>query len=675
MTKTLKKAIMTRSRLKNKYLKTKSLADCCAYKRQRNYCSHLYRKTRQQYFKNLNIADAHDSKAFWRIANTFISDKGNTKSKISLIDNGDIVSDEATIAEVLNKYFRDAVLSIDLNMPTHNVLNASSSSLTQTLKGFEAHPSIAKIKENVKPGICIFPSVSIDDIDFHIRNMDGKKACSLDSIPPRALKESIHISCKYLSNIINNCITSNVFPDELKRADITPIHKKDETTNKQNYRPISILPAVSKIFEKLLFKYISDYIQTYLSPYLCGFRCGFNAQHALLAMIDKWKSELDKRGYAGAVLMDLSKAFDTVNHDLLLAKMHAYGFDTTALALLKSYLTERLQRVKVNASYSSWTQLLLGVPQGSVLGPLLFNIYINDLFLFITGCHVCNYADDTTLHASGPSLEEVLETLEQQSSLVLEWFRSNYMKLNEDKCYMIVSGTKHEHAFIKIGQELIWESQKQSLLGVIFDKELSFKLHIKTLCNEASKKVNALARLSYVLDTDKLKLLMHGCIDSIFNSYPLVWAFHGSRKLNARINRIHERGLRIVYKDNGSPFHELLTRDGSVTVHQRHLRCIVIEMFKTKNGISPPFMDAIFSARNMPYALRSNTDFQAFSVKTVFHGTETLKFMASSTWNLLPSDIANLNTLSSFKKSVKRWIPQGCSCRLCKTFVASVGFI
>jgi hypothetical protein len=249
------------------------------------------------------------------------------------------------------------------------------------------------------------------------------------------------------------------------------------------------------------------------------------------------------------------------------------------------------------------------------------------------------------------------------------------MKLNEDKCHLIVSGTKNEHAFIKLGGQLIWESQKQKLLGLVFDNKLSFKSHIEALCNEASKRVNALARLSNIIARNKLRLLMRGCIDSIFNSYPLVWAFHGSRKLNARINRIQERGLRIAYKDNESSFDELLAKDGSVTVHQRHLRAIVIEMFKAKNGISPPFMSTIFSTRNIPYTLRSNTEFSAFSVNTVCHGTETLKFMASSTCKLLPSHIVSIKTLSSFKHSVKQWTPQGCTCRLCKTFIANVGFI
>ena len=148
-------------------------------------------------------------------------------------------------------------------------------------------------------------------------------------------------------------------------------------------------------------KQISDHIGKFISPFLCGCRKGFRTQYALSTLIEIWKFCLDKQGFAGAALMDLSKAFDTINHELwnvsiLIAKLHAYGFSTDALGVLLSYLQHRWQRVKINTTFSSWNQLLQGVPQGSVLGPILFNIYINDVFFALKGVDICNFADDTT---------------------------------------------------------------------------------------------------------------------------------------------------------------------------------------------------------------------------------------------------------------------------------------
>ena len=177
-----------------------------------------------------------------------------------------------------------------------------------------------------------------------------------------------------------------------------------------------------------------------MSPYLCGYRKGFNSQHVLISLIERWRKSLDNKGYGGAVLMDLSKAFDTLNHDSLIAKLHEHGFDIKTLKLLHSYLTKRWQRTKVNPSFSTWSELFLGVPQGSVLGPILFNIYLKDLFYLTEMTRVCNFADDTTFYVCDKDL---------------------------DKCHLLVSGYKHETVWAKIGETKIWQSNKLKLLGVV----------------------------------------------------------------------------------------------------------------------------------------------------------------------------------------------------------------
>ena len=212
-----------------------------------------------------------------------------------------------------------------------------------------------------------------------------------------------------------------------------------------------------------------------------------------MSLIENGKRVLDKKGLGGAVLMDLPKALDTIKHDLLIVKLYAYGFSKEPLKLLHSYLSNRWHRTKTNKRISLWRELIQGVPQGSVLGPLLFNIYLNDLLYIAESTKVCNFADDTTFYECDRDVHSLINILEHDSYLANEWFEKNYMKLNQNKCHLLVSGFKYENVWAKIGKTKIWESKKQILLGVEINRTLSFDEHIAS--RKAGKKLPVLARL------------------------------------------------------------------------------------------------------------------------------------------------------------------------------------
>ena len=387
MTKVLRKAIMTRSRLENKYQKTNSLVDKDLYKKHKNYCNRLYKRERKKYYNNIKLNNITDNKKFWGTMKPFLTDKGVSRNKISLIEGNKIITEDSDVAETLNNYFDAAVSLLRINEPSqhltenHHVIDPIDSILLT----FSNHPSILTINSIMinSSSSFSFHITTLTEIQNEINSLDTKKSNPVNSISAQHLKAYADICSNYLHNIINSCIINSSFDDGMKLADISPIHKKDEFTNKSNYRPISGLPAGSKIFGRIIQGQIGHYMETFLSPYLCGYRKGYSVQHALIALLEKLRVSLDNKGYGGAILMDLSKAFDTLNHDLLIAKLHAYGFSRNALKLIKSYLSNRWQRTKINNSYSSWIELLRGVPQGSILGPLLFNIYLNDLFLLL----------------------------------------------------------------------------------------------------------------------------------------------------------------------------------------------------------------------------------------------------------------------------------------------------
>ena len=373
--------------------------------------------------------------------------------------------------------------------------------------------------------------------------------------------------------------------------------------------------------------------------------------------------------------MDLSKAFDTINHQLLIAKLHAYGVDKDSLTIILNYLSDRWQRTKIDTSFSSWSGLIQGVPQGSVLGPLLFNIYINDLFFVLNETEICNFADDTTPYACDKSLENVISRLERDSLEAIIWFENNYMKLNTEKCHLLIAGKKTEHIWAKVGESKIWEEHKVKLLGVTIDNELKFDEHVSNICLKAGRKLSTLTRMVKFLSFEKRRILLKAFIESQFKYCTLAWMFH-SRESNNKINRLHERTLRIVYNDYLSSFDELLEKDGFYSVHHSNIQTLAIEMYKVLHDSSQTLTSNLFKIKtyNGP-SLRTINPFSQPQVRTVLNGQNSLRYMGPVIWNLVPNDIKNVESLEEFKKLIRKWKCLYCPCRLCRAYIAKVGFV
>ena len=232
----------------------------------------------------------------------------------------------------------------------------------------------------------------------------------------------------------------------------------------------------------------------------------------------------------------------------------------------------------MNYSFSSKQKLNLGVPQGSVLGPLLFNIYLNDLLISVDDIEICNYAHDTTLYTCDKNLQNVVERLENVSLKVMKWFSYNCLKLNEDKCHFLALGAaRDEPVTIKNGNASVQNSTQEKLLGVTIDNKLTFEHHVAGLRQTTSNKPYAFSRIAPFMDQGKLLYLMRAFINSQFQYFPLAWMFH-SRQLRHKIDRIQERALRVTYQDYESSFEVLMEKDRSITVHQRNLQYLMTEM-------------------------------------------------------------------------------------------------
>ena len=252
-------------------------------------------------------------------------------------------------------------------------------------------------------------------------------------------------------------------------------------------------------------------------------------------------------------------------------------------------------------------EIIFGIPQGSILGPLLFNIFLIDLSLIIEDTGIASYADDNTPYVSADYIDGVIKSLEEASEILFKWFNDNLMKINADICHLLVS--TNNTVKIKIGNFDITDSKSEKLLGVKFDHKLSFDDHNAELCKKTSRKIHALSRVASYMNISKRRILMKAFFKSQFSYCPLVWMCH-SRANNGKINRTHERCLRIIYSDKKSSFETLLEKNGSVSVHNRNLQILPTEMYKIKNDLSPLIVTELFEQRNeQHYDYRKNSQF------------------------------------------------------------------
>ena len=261
-----------------------------------------------------------------------------------------------------------------------------------------------------------------------------------------------------------------------------PYIKKDDLTDKINFRPVRVLPLSSKMFEWIIYNQLGKYMDTFFIKLLLGFRKAHSTQHTLFKLLQQWQKELHNCGLVGAILMDLSKAYDCLPHDLTIAKFDAYGLGKSSLSLLLDYLTSRKQRVKIGSSYSVRNETTRDVPQSSILGLLLFNVFINNIFMFIEKSEICNFADDKTIYDCGENLSNILENLKHDIKILLTWFRINFVQANPGKFQFMILGKKKRNSVkLIINLTEIEETKKVVLLGITTDNLLTFNEHIDRL--------------------------------------------------------------------------------------------------------------------------------------------------------------------------------------------------
>ena len=311
---------------------------------------------------------------FWKRLKPLLPSSGPDNSdETCIIDDGVVVNEPSNL---FNEYFSTPALSQD--------------ALDLSLEEFSNHPSITSISSQNFNLAFSFQPVRAEYIGKLLIELRIYKSCGPDNIPPKILKLSAPTIKEPLTKLINYYITESSWPLDWKRSHITPVYRKDDALSVKNHRPISILSAIPKLLEKVMYDQLYDVFKSKCSLNMSGFLRGHSCCTALLKMVDDWILALDFKEITGSIAIDLSKAFDSICHNLLLAKLRAYGLNDDAIAFLQSYLTDRQQKVKFHGKFSEWCPVKCDVPQGNLLGPLLFNIFLNDLN-FVDKSHLCIY--------------------------------------------------------------------------------------------------------------------------------------------------------------------------------------------------------------------------------------------------------------------------------------------
>ena len=359
----------------------------------------------------------------------------------------------------------------------------------------------------------------------------------------------------------------------------------------------------------------------------------------------------------GTVYMDLSKAFDCLPHGLLIAKLHAYGLSEAACETMFDYLQDRKQRVKISNSRSSWKQLTKGVPQGSILGPFLFNVFMNDFFLFMENCKLYNYADDNSIMYSSPDLFSIISNLKIDCKNAIDWFASNGMKANPSKFqFMMLSNERIQEQYIDIADGITLRSEPcVKVLGVTIDDRLQFNEHVSACCSKAAKQLNALSRISRHISLKSKSIIYNSFIASNFNYCPLVWHFCGATNSN-KLEKLRERSLRIVYNDFESPIQSLIDKSGQENLLSNRLKYFILEVFKSVNKLNAGCLHDMFVRKEVPYDMRTPRLEQPIR-RTTTYGLRSFSYLGAKLWNDFVSDFNDINSMdmSELKSFLKCW--------------------
>jgi len=489
--------------------------------------------------------------------------------------------------------------------------------------------------------------------------MDNNKSTGLDQFNVRLLKLAAPYVSTSLTHICNLSLNSSKFPNDWKKAKVTPIFKFGDKSNVSNYRPISVLPIVSKIIERTVHNQLYAYLcsRNILSESQSGFRSNHSTTTTLLDVQDYILNNMDKGFATGVIFLDLKKAFDTVNHEILINKLANYGIQDNELSWFKSYLCNRSQAVRVNSYLSDFKTYNTGIPQGSILGPLLFIIFVNCLPDVVT-CKTVMYADDTSLMCKAKNVDDLKVQLESNLKAVANWFKANKLTLNADKTKFMVFGSNHtldhyKNITLTFDDNLIERVDVFKYLGIKFDSNMSWSPHVDYLSGNISKKIGVVKRVKYFLPQKTLIMLSNALVIPHFDYACSVWS-NCSVTNQSHLQVLHNRLARtILSADIKTPIDDMLSSLNWIRLCDRWSNHMLTLIFKCLKNMCPDYLCNQFNFvhNNHDHITRSHTTNTLIVPKFNSNsGKRTFLVRAANLWNkLLPPIRAELYNMSMYQ--------------------------
>jgi hypothetical protein len=604
--------------------------------------NHLIKLSKRNYYNNYFFSKSGNSRDIWKGIKDLVTTKLHKHHAPTIInDNGLELNDPKAIANAFNKFF--STIGTNLASKITNV-----------------HKSPMEYMINSSSDSFFLSPTTATEIENEISYLNNSKSTGPFSIPTPILKLAKNVLSGPLAIIINASFATGIVPKKMKIAKVIPVFKKGSSTQLTNYRPISLLSVFNKILEKLMHKRLYSYIneKQILYSKQFGFRASYSTSHALISIIDKIQVAIENRDFICGVFIDLSKAFDTVDHNILLKKLDFYGIRGLPFEWFTSYLSNRKQFVCVDNVFSDELHISCGVPQGSVLGPLLFLIYINDFSLCSKLLDFHLFADDANLFYKD-NTSNFQTNLNSELDKVYVWLCSNKLSLNVSKSNFVIFHSRQRkidnNLEIFINHERLNQEQSIKYLGIMIDSNLSWKSHINYTAKKVKRNIGIISKLRNYVSLSTLKRLYYALVYPFLTYGILVWGCTYQTTLQP-LFILQKKAVRIL---TNSSFHEhtsplfkdmnFLKLCDLVSFH------IALFTYKFHNQLLPPIFDSFFSTvasqHNHGTRLSSKQSFLLPKARTNY-GIFNIRFQGAQIWNSIAENV-KFHSLKKFKLIVK----------------------